>query len=197
MISYLRGRVKNRGEDYLILEVANVGYRVFVTKNLLDRVKEGSELELYTYQFVRDDAIDLYGFSTIEELKFFEQLNTVSGIGPRSALAVLEAAPVEEIVKAVLAGDKKSLVGVYGLNEKKAEKIILELKNKVTKLEAQLVAQGRQAKSRAPEEINLVEALVGLGYSAEQARMALRELPEDLTKPEERLRAALKVLGKK
>lgn len=193
MIAYLHGKIKYRGEDHLILEVANIGYKVFVARNFLNKLKIDSELELYTYQHVREEALDLFGFSSINDLSFFEKLNKVSGIGPRSAMAVLEAAPAEEVIKAILRSDERTLVSVYGINKKKAEKIILELKGKVDKLEV----ASSQAKSQFENEgaIDVIGALTGLGYSMDQAREVLRQVPVDLDKPEDIIRAALKILG--
>jgi Holliday junction DNA helicase RuvA len=193
MISYLKGKIKYRGEDYLIIEIADIGYKVFVARNFLNKLKVDSEIELYTYQHVREEALDLFGFPSINDLNFFEKLNKVSGIGPRSAMAVLEAAPAEEVIKAILRSDERTLVSVYGISKKKAEKIILELKGKVDKLET---ASG-QAKSQFESDgaIDVIGALTGLGYSVDQAREVLRQVPADLDKPEDIIRAALKILG--
>jgi len=196
MIAYLKGKIKYRGEDYLVLEVANIGYKIFVVKSLLEKVKDESEIELYTFQYVREDTIDLYGFSTVEDLKFFEELNMVSGIGPRSALAVLGKAPREEIIKAILRGDEKTLVSVYGISKKKVEKIILELKDKIEKLDLDLSSK-KKTKVLGVQAVNVIDALLGLGYSSDQARSALRQIPSDVEKPEEMIREALKILGKK
>jgi Holliday junction DNA helicase RuvA len=194
MIAYLHGKIKYRGDDYLIMEVANVGYKVFVARNFLNKLKVDSDLELYTYQHVREESLDLFGFSSINDLNFFEKLNTVSGIGPRSAMAVLEAAPAEEVVKAILRSDERTLVAVYGISKKKAEKIIMELKGKVDKLET----ASSQAKSQFESDgaIDVIGALTGLGYSIDQAREVLRQVPVNLDKPEDIIRAALKILGK-
>ena len=197
MIAYLKGKIKYHGDDYLVLEVANIGYEVFVANNLLGKIKDGSEIELYTYQYVREDAIDLYGFATVNELRFFEVLNTVSGIGPRSAMGIIDAAPSDELIKAIRQGDERTLVSVYGISQKKAEKIILELKDKIEKLDLGLSLEKKKTKVPGVEAINVIDALLGLGYSSDQARSALRQIPSGIEKPEEMIREALKILGKK
>lgn len=195
MIAYLRGTIKYRGEDYLVLEIGGVGYQVFVTTKFLEAQKVGAEIELYTYELVREDADDLYGFTAHDDLKLFEQLNTVSGIGPRSAMAVLEAAPASELVKAILKGDEKTLVSVYGISQKKAEKIIMELKGKVDKLEVGSSGTARRSEIQTSGAINVIEALTGLGYTQDQARNALRQIPNEAERPEEMVKEALKILG--
>lgn len=197
MISYLKGKIKYHSEDYLVLEVANIGYKVFVANNLLGKIKDGSEIELYIYQYVREDAIDLYGFATINELRFFEVLNTVSGIGPRSAIGIIDAAPSDELIKAIRQSDERTLVSVYGISQKKAEKIILELKDKIEKLDLGLSSEKKKTKVPGVEAINVIDALLGLGYSSDQARSALRQIPSGIEKPEEMVREALKILGKR
>jgi len=196
MIAYLKGKVKYHGDEYVVLEVANVGYKVFATETLLGKLQDSQEAELYIYQNIREDASDLYGFEKTDDLNLFEKLNSVSGIGPRSALGVLKAAPAEEIVKAIMRGDERSLVTVYGISKKKAEKIILELKGKIDKM-GYVMPAGEKAPRPGSRGVDIIEALIGLGYTNEQAREALREISPDVTKAEDMIREALKILGKK
>src|SRR3989338_802352 len=131
MISFLEGNVKAARGTYLLVMVGGVGYKVAVLKETLARTKTGADISLWTYLAVREDALDLYGFLHEEELRFFELLLTVSGIGPKSALAVLDIASVETLRSAISAGNAGYLTTVSGIGKKTAEKIMLELKDKV------------------------------------------------------------------
>ncbi|MFA7309888.1 MAG: Holliday junction branch migration protein RuvA, partial [Candidatus Paceibacterota bacterium] len=163
---------------------------VAVLKENLSRAVPESTVALWTYLAVREDALDLYGFSHEEELRFFELLLSVSGIGPKSALAVLDIASVETLRSAISAANANYLTTVSGIGKKTAEKIVLELKDKMPK-----GAPGSASALRGDQEA--LEAMRALGYSASEARDALREVPVEIEGGSDRLRAALKLLGKK
>jgi len=191
MIAYLRGKVKYKNDRYLILDVAGVGYQVHVTNVALEKIKNEDEVELYTFAYIREDAYDLYGFLNYEEKEFFEQLISVSKVGPKGALGILNVASLDTIKKAIIHGDPGILTKVSGVGKKTAERVVMELKNKID------MADIDQSKVK-PSEIgdnSAIDALVGLGYSATEARDALREVDKEITDVEKRIKEALKILG--
>jgi len=194
MIAYLRGQIKYKTvlpkkDSFLILDVAGVGYKVFVLNKLLNQAQLETELELYIYNQVAETALDLYGFGTMEELNFFELLLTISGIGPRSALDILQKAKIEDLRQAVNSGQYEVLSKVSGIGPKTAEKIVLGLKDKLGSI-AEIGGE-----KWTDEYGDAIEALVGLGYSAGEAREALKHAKA--TDAGERIKEALKILGRK
>lgn len=189
MLAYIKGIIIQKNTSYLVIETGGLGYRVFAPAEVLGRVSEGEEIELYTHQHVREDAIQLFGFSTVEELKLFEQLISVSGIGPKTGLAVFAEAKIEDIVSAIVNGDASILKRVSGIGARTAERIILELKNKVS-------SSAQLDKIKTIEELgadaDAVAALVSLGYSVNQARAALKKVSSEISDIGEKVRAALK-----
>ena len=187
MIGRLKGITVYRGSNYLIIEAQGVGYKVFTTSATIARIGEQKEKILWTHTAVRENAIDLYGFSSEEELAFFRLLMSVSGIGPKSALGILNAAEVASLKRAIASGDPSLLTRVYGLGKKSAERIVVELRERIQKegfggAEAALSMEGEA-----------LEALEALGYRKEEAREALGKAGgEDVR---EKLANALKYLG--
>lgn len=188
MIGQLTGVVSAVRVGFLIVNVGGVGYKVFGTRELLLSLKPEKEATLWTHLAVRESILDLYGFATEEELKIFELLLTVSGIGPKSALAILDIASVETLRSAIAAGNATYLTKVSGIGRKTAEKIVLELREKVG---ASL--EGSAASLHGDEEA--LEAMKALGYSQAEARDALRKVPPEVERANERLREALRLLG--
>ncbi len=192
MILSLEGAVVFKGEKFAVVETGGVGYRVFAGPDTLQKIPEkGAKVKLWTHQHVREDALDLYGFLHYAELELFEMLIGISGIGPKSALGILAIAPVDTLKKAIAAGDTSYLTRVSGVGRKTAEKVVLELKEKMA---------GRGVSVDAPElkeEADAIEALVALGYSQREAREALNGVPAETTSVERRVKAALRGLGGK
>ena len=188
MIGYLEGVVKTVRAGHCILGVGGVGYKVAATKQTLATLAGGSDASLWTHLAVKENALDMYGFSSEEELKFFELLLSVSGIGPKSALAILDIASVETLRSAISHGKAEYLTKVSGIGRKTAEKIVLELKDKVG-----AALEGTRAALQGDEEA--LEAMRALGYSAQEARDALRKVPSAVERSKDRLREALKILG--
>jgi holliday junction DNA helicase RuvA len=184
MIAYLEGTVAAVRPQYMVLQTGGVGYRVAPLKETLLRVKEGDRASFWIYTAVREDALDLYGFAHEEELRFFELLLSVSGIGPKSALA-----SVETLRSAIGQGNAGYLTNVSGIGKKTAEKIVLELRDKV-KLDEHAASGALKGDQEA------LEAMRSLGYSAAEARDALRLIPNTVESGSERLREALRLLGK-
>jgi holliday junction DNA helicase RuvA len=188
MIGHLEGTVLKVSGGSAIVSCGGVGYKVAATKETLARLKPNGTASLWTHLAVREDALDLYGFGSEEDMNFFGLLLTVSGIGPKSALAILDIASVEALRSAISAGNAGYLTNFSGIGKKTAEKIIIELRDKVG--EARV---GSAAEISDDEEA--LEAMKSLGYSVHEAREALRKVPPEIKKSSERLRAALKSVG--
>jgi Holliday junction DNA helicase RuvA len=187
MIARLRGRPAGRTADGLVLDVNGVGYLVAATPAVLRRATAGAEVTVETYLHVREDALQLYGFADAEERELFVHLLTVSGIGPKVALAVVSGSPAPELRRAIALGDHARFQAIPGIGKKTAERIVLELKEKIgTVAEPSLSAVGD-----APGHIVARDALVELGYTVVDAERALAEVDPDLP-AEERVRLALR-----
>ena len=184
MIARLRGTVVGSTPEGLVLDVNGVGYLVAATPSVLRKAAPGDELTVETYLNVREDALNLYGFADRAERELFTQLLTVNGVGPKVALAIVSGSPAEELRRAIVREDAARFQAIPGIGKKTAERIVLELKEKV---EATAVA------AIGSESPHLVarDALVELGYSVTDAERALAETDADAT-PEERVRQALR-----
>lgn len=189
MIARLDGKIGNLRGNSVILMVGGVGYQVFVTTYTIGRLAGLEEASLHIHTHVREDAFLLYGFLEETELTMFELLISVSGIGPKVALSILSIADTKTLGTAIAHKDPSILTRVSGVGKKMAERIILELQNKV---EAMDLAD--QEGALADHEA--LEALTALGYSATQARDALKTVPREVTDVSLRIRQALKNLGK-
>lgn len=192
MISRLTGSIVHVDPKYIILDVSGVGYKVFITADIMSKIGKNEEnTTLWTYMAVRENAMDLYGFLTLAELNFFELLITISGIGPKTAMGILNVASVHSIETAIQTGDTSHLTKVSGIGKKVAEKIVMELKDKVS-----TVTHTPESKTAMKNDADALEALKSLGYSQNEARDALKELPKSITKTGEKVKEALKLLGK-
>ncbi|MFY9463358.1 MAG: Holliday junction branch migration protein RuvA, partial [Candidatus Sungiibacteriota bacterium] len=171
--------------------VSGVGYKVYAGEDTLAKMPEkGGTVKLWIHDHVREDARDLYGFAHYAELELFEMLIAISGIGPKGALGILGVAPVDTLKKAIAAGDTSYLTRVSGIGKKIAEKVVLELREKMA---------GRGTAVDAPElkaEADALDALISLGYSQREARDALAAVPQEITRVEDRIGEALKRIGK-
>ena len=178
MISYLSGKIKNVNEKTLtILTLSGVGYSVYSPLNTLFSFQEGDEAEMLIHTVVKDDAIDLYGFTNQEELLMFEKLITVSGVGPRSALNILSVSSTQNIAIAVENGDANLLSGIPGVGKKSCEKIVIELKGKLSKfIKANKDSNGND---NLLEENDARLALVSLGYNEKDINNAVKEAKEN------------------
>ncbi|MEK7189855.1 MAG: Holliday junction branch migration protein RuvA [Patescibacteria group bacterium] len=191
MISYLEGKILSRGKNsFVVLTGTGVGYEVKVAPGLLLQYSVGDSIKIFTYLQVREDSQDLYGVSSSEELDFFKTLVSVSGVGPKSALHILALGSLAEIKSAIVHGDLTYLTKVSGIGRKIAERIIVELKDKLEKTDA---AVGNRDSSKLGD---VVEALVEMGYSLNQARDAVKEIKTD-GDASKVLKEALKMLNKK
>jgi Holliday junction DNA helicase RuvA len=196
MIASLRGNLLATGSDYAIIDTGGVGYQVFVPRPVLEGLGHaGTPVQVYTYLHVREDALVLYGFASLEQRAFFETLIGVTGIGPRMALGLLSAAPLDQIQLAIASENTALLSQVPGIGKKTAARLVLELKGKLdlTKLPTTIAANAPAASALNAE---LQEVLTSLGYSALEAQSAVSSIPADAPPDlEERLRLALRYFG--
>lgn len=190
MIGELSGTITNKGAGYVILSVEGVGYKVYVTAETYQTLADGNEATLQTHLAVREDSLTLFGFQEHEELRFFELLIGVSGIGPKSALAILSLTDTRTLAAAILRGESAHLTKVSGIGRKNAEKIVLELRDKLGSFEDAAASGTLAADSEA------LEALEALGYGVRQAREALKDVPSEIETTGERIKEALKRLGR-
>ncbi len=195
MYSYIKGRVELKTADYLVVDNSGIGYKVFTSISTLNKLEAGQQVKVHTYMYVREDVISLFGFITPEELRVFELLITVSGIGPKVANSVLSALSPSKFSLAVITGDVQSLKAVPGIGLKTAQRIILELKDKLKSDEALEGGQSQPPGSDGNVS-EAVSALQVLGYSAHEALKALRNIEVDTLNIEEVVRQALKNLSR-
>lgn len=196
MIGSIKGKIILKTEKFLLVETNGVGYKVNVIADTLAKTQKEEDIFLFIHTHVREDIFDLYGFADRQELEFFEMLLSVSGIGPKSALVILSIASIETLKKAIGTGDTGYLTKISGIGRKTAEKIVIELRDKV----------GKEKEGGSLQvELDALEALKSLGYSQSQAREALKKIPLGHSQMGEvtemdantKIREALKILGGK
>lgn len=186
----LSGRNLGIRDGAVIVDVSGVGYKVNVSAYVLGKVAGTDEVSFHIYTHVREDALALYGFLSEDELSIFESLISVSGIGPKAALGILAIADPDTIRTAIVNRDPSLLTQVSGVGKKTAEKVIVELQNKVS------APTGKGTGVQTPDG-DAIEALLSLGYKVSEARDALKAVPEGTKDVGEKVRAALRLLGKK
>lgn len=187
MIGYIKGKVADKGTDWLLVQTSGgVGYKLFATKDLLGSAKEGEDISIHTHLIVREDVLALYGFEDTQAVEFFKALIGISGVGPKSALGILNAGKVDDLKDAINESNVVLFTTISGIGRKTAERIIIDLKNKLSSLSGNA--------SKDTEE--LLTALSALGYNTYEVTRILPELPKDIKSVEERIKQALKLLGK-
>ncbi|MBF0145241.1 MAG: Holliday junction branch migration protein RuvA [Magnetococcales bacterium] len=205
MIAHLQGIVLEKGSDEAVIDVHGVGYRVFISLQTLEKLPEiGKSCHLLIHTQVREDAFHLYGFSQPEERSLFKYLNNVNGIGPRLALAILSTLSPRSLVSAIVSEDLSSLVQVPGIGKKIAQRIVIELKERLAPMMRPGGDDGGTSGTVATGDTialtgrqTLLSALLNLGYKRSEAERAIQALPpETLTDIPQGIRAALKVLAK-
>lgn len=199
MISYIKGEIVEVLEDRVIIDNQNIGYNILVPASMLDSLPGiGNKVKIYTYLYVREDAMNLYGFLTRDDLMIFKLLIGVNGIGPKGALGILSTVPPDDLRIAVLTDDVKTIQKAPGIGAKTAQKLIIELKDKL-KLEDVLEISGsnKNTLSLAGELRNeAIQALVALGYSDSEAVKAVKYVSDDsISDVEGLIKAALKKIG--
>jgi Holliday junction DNA helicase RuvA len=189
MISHLTGRIIAKKPIYIVLDVNGVGYRVYCSDKIVEDLTIGDEISVHTHLVVREDVLDIYGFGTEDELSLFVMLISVSGIGPRSALGIMSLESFDKLLGAISQEDVGYLTKVSGIGKKSAEKIVLELKDKVDVFDVSGFSETRR------EEEDVLEALRTLGYRADEARNALRQVPAGIKEQGDIIKEALKILS--
>jgi Holliday junction DNA helicase RuvA len=187
MIGSIRGVVIKKGDRFVLVETAGVGYKIWTSQDNLLKAENGQEVLFFTHTHVREDALDLYGFLNNEELDFFELLINISGIGPKGALTILSVANIETLQKAISTGDVPYLTKISGIGKKTAEKMVIELRDKIGAVDKNETLR---------DELDALLALQALGYSQNEARDALKNLTAGLD-TNQKIKEALKVLGGK
>jgi holliday junction DNA helicase RuvA len=188
MFGHITGKIFDLKGAKAIVDVHGIGFSIHSTIAYLSKLKSGQEVSFWTYTAVRENSIELYGFETEEELRVFELLITVSGVGPKSGLAILSVAGVKAIEEAVGTNDTSSLTKISGIGKKTADKIVLELNGKLITF--------KKGESRTSEDVDVFEALKSLGYREKDIQEIIKKLPKDLAGANEKIRYALKNLGK-
>lgn len=190
MIGILKGTIFSKKPNHVIIMIRGVGYRVFTTPALLEKLPVGKEKILHIYTHVRKDILDLFGFSTEEELKLFELITAISGIGPKRALLIVDKG-VGDVEKAVISGDVSFFTTIPRLGKKNAQKVIIELKSKLGDTgELDLTGDDGQTQE-------VVNALKSLGFSKKEVIRILPKIPKTSIRVEEQIKDALKLLGDK
>lgn len=197
MISYLKGSLETKNIDSVVIEVGGIGYKVFMSRSSLDKVGDiGKQVKVFTYMRVREDDISLYGFCTNEELKMFEQLLGVSGIGAKSALTILSNISPSSFALAIISGDIAVLKSLPGIGAKSAQRMILELKDKLKTEDAieadianvEYVPVNNNAK-------DAIDALQVLGYARKDIEQVMSKIDTNNLSVEEIIKQGLKYLG--
>lgn len=192
MIHSVSGKLIEKRDNFAVVEVLGVGIKVITHKRALSSLPPvGNQVKLFTHLYVREDILDLYGFPYEDELNFFELLISVSGVGPKSALSILEISELKELAAAIQENRPDLLTRASGIGRKTAERIIIDLKNKVK------AEMSSEAVRRMESDADIVETLANLGYRRDEAKVALQKVDKEVVGLELRLKAALKILGKK
>ena len=201
MYAFIEGTVCEKTNGCLVLQAGGVGWQLSCSNNTLMAAPAlGETMRCFTFLSVREDALELFGFATREEKEMFLQLTSVSGIGPKTALGVLGAMPLRDLNLAILLGDVNALSRAPGIGKKTAQRIALELKDKVSQADVSAAAAGSAAAvptaSMAADCVaEAIEALTALGYSSTEARNAVSQVRDQSDKPEELIRLALRAMA--
>lgn len=202
MIGYLKGEVAGIYDDRIVLEVGGIGYNIFMAASSLDLIEGvGEIIKIYTYLLVREDALSLYGFLTKDDLELYKLLISVNGIGPKGGLALLSVMTSEDLRFAILSGDAKQIGKAPGIGPKTAQRLIIDLKDKVSlqdafELKSEHMADNKEKDTLGVIREEAVEALVALGYSQSDSYRAVRSVGNDVNDVESVLKAALSNMSK-
>jgi len=187
MIYSIAGKLVFKKDNFLVLEVGGLSFKIFSPASVLAALPEsGATVKIFTYLYFREDSIELYGFLSEKELELFQALNSISGIGPKSALGILGVTKIEQLVAAINEGKTELLTRASGIGKKTAERIILELKGKLSLIAAPQVI------SLMESDVELEETLISLGYSRAEAKAAIGKIDPKITSFKDRLKEAFK-----
>ncbi len=201
MYAFIEGEVCEKANGFLVLMAAGVGWQLLCSNTTLQAAPPlGQKMRCHTFLSVREDAMELYGFATREEKEMFLQLTSVTGIGPKTALGMLGAMPLRDLSLAILLGDINALSRAPGIGKKTAQRIALELKDKITQADVSAVSSGSPSAvgavpAASDAVMEAIEALTALGYSSTEARNALGQIQNPPDKPEELIRLALRAMA--
>lgn len=187
MISHLSGKILLKKDKFVIIDINGVGYKVFLSSQKINLVREKKEVSLHCIVRIKKDCWELYGFLTLDELEFFEFLMTIPGIGPKAGLEISSLGSLDKFKKAVEKEDEKVLEKLFSLGKKKAQSIIFEISRKIKTTEKKHLGKG---------EDEAIGALLKLGFSKKEAKEAIGGIDDEISKTEDRIRAALEILGK-
>jgi holliday junction DNA helicase RuvA len=186
MINYIKGKVEMKGENFLTVENNGIGYKIFCSPPVLEKISEG-EVKIFTFLRLREETQELYGFLSREELDLFEVLNGISGVGPKTALDLSIFGSLDSLKKEIEKGGLENKI--KGIGKKRIQKINLELTGRIRE-ERELFSAGEEKSD------DVAETLVSLGFSRQKAKEVLKKIPENIKRPEDRLKEALKIIGK-
>lgn len=206
MLAYIKGKLEMKMTGYIVIDVGGLGYKIFMSDTGIDKLGNiGEIVKVHTYYKVREDDISIFGFNTLEELRMFELLISVSGVGAKTALAMLAVCEPTEFALAIISEDIKTLTQIPGIGAKSAQRIILELKDKIKKEQQieELTKASSEAKTKLEQKIEKEEkveeaiaALQVLGYNKKEIEKAFEKLSKDEMSTEELIRKGLTILGK-
>ncbi|MCI5970849.1 MAG: Holliday junction branch migration protein RuvA [Clostridia bacterium] len=200
MFSYLKGFLAQKGQNYVVIDVSGVGFKVYTSMTSLEGIaakNENDPVTFYTYLYIKEGIMDLYGFSTQEELNMFELLISVSGVGAKGAIAILSSLTPQKLAVSLVTNDVSSIKKASGIGPKTAQRIILELKDKIKNEELTASAENGGISEEIPltsSRAEAVSALMVLGYSKFEAERAVSKIDTSLTETEDIIKAALKAL---
>ena len=209
MLAYIKGILEMKMTGYIVVDVGGLGYKIFMSDTGIEKVGNiGDKVKIHTYYKVREDDISIYGFNTLEELKMFELLISVSGVGAKTALTMLAICEPSEFALAVISEDEKKLTGIPGIGPKSAKRIILELKDKITK-EQEIENIQNQVDKQTKENTKIQDAIANnnkvaeaiaalqvLGYNKKEIEKAVNTLDKNNLTTEELIKKGLAILGK-
>lgn len=191
MISQITGTIINISNKTLTIDVNGVGYEINTKALVLERANVGDQVTFFTHLYVREDIMELFGFQDDKDLNFFKKLISVSGVGPKSALTIMSLASVAELQRGIKQGDASLLTKVSGIGNKTAERLIVELKNKIDLGDM----AGDESGNLGVNDAQVIDGLVALGYTVKEAREAARMVDKDIDNVKDRIKAVLKAMG--
>lgn len=197
MIAYLKGIIDIKRQDYVVIDVHGVGYKIFMPEGAIQNLEVDSEVKIYTFMRVREDDVSLYGFLNVEELAMFELLISVGGIGAKSAVGILSNIAPSKFALAVITDDVTTLKKLPGIGAKTAQRIILELKDKIKTQEATEQENEIKQKTEVSDSAkDAIEALQVLGYTRREVEEAISKIGDSNLTTEEIIKQGLKYLGR-
>jgi holliday junction DNA helicase RuvA len=190
MIAYIKGKIIQKLPKSIVILTGDIGYEVSLSLKNLEEIKIDDEKEFFIHSYIKEDAFDLYGFVSLEEVDFFKKLISVSGVGPKSALNVLALANVEDLKRAITSGDSAMLQQVSGIGKKNSERLVLELKEKFINDLSEIAISSDDNKQ-------VIEALLSLGYKQLEAQEIVKHLPKEESDLATKIKQALQFINKK